>query len=89
VTHTLRSPVQPTAKGKLLYIQLVQTSGYNTGPSPKDKSTALIKVTGGGAEATLGEGDGVFIRGGETGDDVTLINEGSKVGEVVVFEMDA
>jgi hypothetical protein len=90
VTHTLRAPVQASASSKLLYIQLVQTSGFNTAAAPKDKSTALIKVAGeSGEEAVLGEGDGVFIRGGAAGDKVTLTNQGGKVGELVVFEMDA
>jgi hypothetical protein len=42
-----------------------------------------------GEEAVLGEGDGVFIRGGAAGDKVLLTNQGGKIGEVVVFEMDA
>lgn len=89
-THTLRAPVQASASGKLLYVQLVQTSGFNTSAASKDGSTALVKVAGeSGEEAVLGEGDGVFIRGGAVGDKVTLTNQGGKVGEVVVFEMDA
>jgi hypothetical protein len=37
----------------------------------------------------LGEGDGVFIRGGKVGDAVELENVGKIRGEVLLFEMDA
>lgn len=43
----------------------------------------------GGQEATLGEGDGVFVRGVKEGDEVRLESVGAKVGELVLFEMDA
>ena len=76
-------------KQKLVYVQLVQSSGYNTRAAKQDGSTALIRVTGGGQEATLGEGDGVFITAGKEGDELKLENVGGKVGEVILFDMDA
>lgn len=81
---------QPLPQGKLVYVQVVQTSGYNTKAAPKDgESAALVKVTMGDQEATLGEGDGVFIRGSQVGDELSVENISKKVGEVVLFEMDA
>lgn len=71
---------------KLVYVQVVQSSGYNTGPAPKDG--AHVKVELGGKEQVLGEGDGVFVRGAKTGDDVKVSNVGEKRAEVVLFEMD-
>ncbi|WVQ72138.1 hypothetical protein IAR50_001683 [Cryptococcus sp. DSM 104548] len=89
VNHTLLPSVQsPTSKDKLVYIQLVQSSGYNTGPADV-KSGAAVKVTGGGQEQVIGEGDGVFIRGGQVEEQVVIESVGQKVGEVVLFEMDA
>ncbi|WVF67218.1 hypothetical protein IAT40_001966 [Kwoniella sp. CBS 6097] len=91
VTHT----ILPSLNGKstkLVYIQLIQTSGYNTGPANRSKNAGpLINVVGGSGEkstAELGEGDGVFIRGGNVGEEIGLENVGSGVGELVVFEMD-
>ncbi|ODN83713.1 hypothetical protein L202_01807 [Cryptococcus amylolentus CBS 6039] len=89
VTHTLLPPVlKPTFKDKLIYIQLIQSSGYNTGAASV-KNGAAVKVIGGGLDQVIGEGDGVFIRGGQVGEEVVLENVGQKVGEVVLFEMDA
>ncbi|WRT68811.1 uncharacterized protein IL334_005791 [Kwoniella shivajii] len=88
LTHTLLSSLNGR-QGKLFYIQVVQSSGFNTKSAAKDaQKTALIKVTGGKEETTLGEGDGVFIIGGKTGDEITIENLGKKAGEVVLFEMD-
>jgi hypothetical protein len=72
-----------------VYVQLVQTSGYNPRQAPTDGSVAQVKVSLGGETATLSEGDGVFIRGAKVGDELTTENVGRKVGEVVLFEMDA
>jgi hypothetical protein len=88
LSHTLH----PTLKGdgeKLFYAQLIQSSAFNEDQAKKDGSTALIKVSGGGSNVTLGEGDGVFVRGGKTGDDFKLENLGDKRGELILFEMDA
>ncbi|WWD20946.1 hypothetical protein CI109_105424 [Kwoniella shandongensis] len=92
VTHTI---VPPTAASqnpneKLVYVQLVQTSGFNTSAAKKDGKGPLVKITSkGGEETTLGEGDGVFIRGGKVGEEVRLENVGAGRGEIVLFEMDA
>ncbi|WVR09257.1 hypothetical protein IAU60_006322 [Kwoniella sp. DSM 27419] len=90
VTHTLL-PALNSKKEKLVYVQLVQTSGYNTRAANKsaDAPGPVIKVTGEGKETVLGEGDGVFIRGGKIGEQVQLENIGKGVGEIVLFEMDA
>lgn len=84
-------PSQSTAnpEGKLVYVQLVQTSGYNPRAAPTDGAVAQVKISLGGQEATLSEGDGVFIRGAKVGDELVTENVGKKVGEVVLFEMDA
>jgi hypothetical protein len=96
VTHTLlprltTSQSFASPNGKLVYVQLVQTSGFNLKSASKaaNGSTAVVRVTGEGGEVVLGEGDGVFIRGGETGGEVRLENIGKTVGEIVLFEMDA
>ena len=88
VTHALH----PTLKGsgdKLFYAQLIQSSGFNTGPAIKDGSKALIKIKSGDKNVVLGEGDGVFVRGGKTGDEFVIENVGDKRGEIILFEMDA
>jgi redox-sensitive bicupin YhaK (pirin superfamily) len=78
------------AQGKLAYVQVIQTSGYNTKAAPKDgKAGALVKVTINGQEATLGEGDGLFIQDVRVGDNLTLDNVGEKAANLVLFEMDA
>ncbi|WWC97797.1 hypothetical protein V866_004684 [Kwoniella sp. B9012] len=90
-TISLTHKLLPSLNGKpnkLFYVQLVQSSGYNTESAPKDGKGSLIKVTGGGQEATLGEGDGVFITGGKVGEEISIENVGKGVGEVVLFEMD-
>jgi hypothetical protein len=42
-----------------------------------------------GEKAVLGEGDGVFVRGGVAGEGVKVENVGGEKAEVLVFEMDA
>ncbi|TXT04825.1 hypothetical protein VHUM_04093 [Vanrija humicola] len=90
VEHTLVPRLRGDGTSKIAYVQLVQTSGYNPRKAPKDgKGAALVTVKLGGQEATLGEGDGVFITGVNTGDELTVVNAGEKRAEVVLFEMDA
>ncbi|ORY25539.1 RmlC-like cupin domain-containing protein [Naematelia encephala] len=89
VTHTVLPPLKATVESKLVLVQVVQSSGYNTKPASKDPSGVVIKVSGGDSQVTLGEGDAVFIREAKVGEEIVLENVGSKVGEVVVFEMDA
>ncbi|EKD04970.1 hypothetical protein A1Q2_00770 [Trichosporon asahii var. asahii CBS 8904] len=71
---------------KLVYVQVVQSTKYNTGPALKDG--AHVEVSLGGQNQVLGEGDGVFIRGAKSKDEVVVKNTGTKVAEVVLFEMD-
>lgn len=86
----LAKPVTPRSDGKpgdkLVYVQLVQSSGYNAGPAREDG--AHVEVALGGQRQTLGEGDGVFVRGARSADEITVSNTGAKVAEVVLFEMD-
>jgi len=71
--------------GKKGYIQVVQTSGYNEGPS----KGANIKITSeGGEELSLGEGDGAYIFVGNGGNSVQVENVGDRVAEVLVFDLD-
>jgi len=68
---------------------LIQSSGYNISAAKKDGSTALVKITGGAEEVVLGEGDGVFVRGAKTGNEVGIENVGKVKGELIFFEIDA
>lgn len=89
---TLKHTLHPTLKGegeKLFYAQLIQSSGYNEAAAKRDGSTTLIKITNGENSVQLGEGDGVFVRGAETGDEFKIENLGDKRGELILFEMDA
>lgn len=63
------------------YLHVIQTSGYNTGPS--ESEGARIRVNGpGGLE--LGEGDGVFV----IGDNIEVENVGMGNAEFVLFDME-
>lgn len=94
--HTL---LPSTKSDKLVYIQLVQSSGFSTKRADKGESQSsggggsgsgpVIKISSGAEEVILGEGDGVFIRGGKVGEELVLENVGKGLGEVVLFEMDA
>lgn len=91
VDHNLVPRLRPSEstanpEGKLVYLQVTQCSGYNEAKARADG--AQFKVSLGGEEATLGEGDGVFIRGAKVGDALSVSNVGKKTGEVVLFEMD-
>jgi redox-sensitive bicupin YhaK (pirin superfamily) len=90
VDHALVSRLVPDATNvKKVYLQVVQTTAYNPNAAVKDGAVAaLVKVSLGGQEATLGEGDGVFIDGATVGENLVLENVSSKVAEVLLFEMD-
>ncbi|KAK8843516.1 hypothetical protein IAR55_007176 [Kwoniella newhampshirensis] len=92
VKHTILPPTPASRKPdeKLVYVQLVQSSGYNTSKAKKDGQGPLVKITSrAGDEVTLGEGDGVFVRGGKVGEELAMENVGGARGEIVLFEMDA
>ncbi|BEI83765.1 hypothetical protein CcaverHIS002_0403690 [Cutaneotrichosporon cavernicola] len=89
VKHNLVARNRGSGDDKLVYVQLVQTTGYNPRKAPTDGSVAQVKISLGGETVTLAEGDGVFIRGGKVGDELITENVGNKVGEVVLFEMDS
>ena len=86
--HTVLSPLSGTGRSKLFYAQLVQTSGYNTNSAARDGTAPLIKISGGGQEVTLGEGDGVFISEARLGEVIELENVGGGRGELIMFETD-
>jgi hypothetical protein len=89
---SIRFPeANPAPNGKLVYVQLVQCSGYNVRSASRETmgKTAVFRVSGNGGKAILGEGDGVFIQGGKEGDEIKVENVGGVDGEVLVFEMDA
>lgn len=88
LSHTVLPSLSATSKSKLVYVQLVQTSGYNTKPARKDGNGQVVRVSGGGQEATLAEGDGVFISGAKVGEEIELENVGGGRGELILFEMD-
>ncbi|KAJ7590514.1 RmlC-like cupin domain-containing protein [Mycena floridula] len=83
---TMLSPsktLSQAVKGPKGYIHVVQTSGYNTGPS----SGATIKVVAGkGIEQVLKEGDGAYILIGDAGE-ITVENKGDQVAEVLLFDL--
>jgi hypothetical protein len=82
---------KPAPNTKLVYVQLVQCSGFNTRQASRETTgkNAVFRVSGNGAKAVLGEGDGVFIQGGKEGDELKVENVGGVDGEILVFEMDA
>lgn len=72
-----------TSKG---YIHVIQTSGYNPGKS--SGATVRVKAVD-GEEVVLREGDGVYadLSGGKEVE-VVFGNEGDKVAEILVFDLD-
>lgn len=66
-----------------MYIHLIQTSGYNTGPA----QGGHIRVSADGSSVELKEGDGVYVSG-TTGKNVVVENVGDKVGEVIMFDVE-
>ena len=86
VEHTIRDTLHGPGQ-KLLYAQLIQTSGYNSA-SAKEEG-ASVQISDGTSNSTLREGDGVFIKGGASGEIVSVMNVGSVPGEFVLFEMDS
>jgi redox-sensitive bicupin YhaK (pirin superfamily) len=83
LTHTFPKN-KSSSKSRKAYIHVVQTSGYNTGPS----SGATILVSGeGGVETMLREGDGAYIMG-EVGKAMKIENMGEKNAEVLLFDLE-
>lgn len=72
-------------KGKKGYIHVVQTSGYSEGKA----EGASVKVKSkGGEDLTLREGDGSYIFVGQSGDVLEVENDGDRVAEVLVFDLE-
>ncbi|KAH7106074.1 pirin domain-containing protein [Auriculariales sp. MPI-PUGE-AT-0066] len=74
VTH--RVP-KPSAK---VYVHVIQTSGYNTGPA----SGATVEVNG----TQLREGDGAFVYATKAGDELVINNVGASDAEFLVFDVE-
>jgi redox-sensitive bicupin YhaK (pirin superfamily) len=74
-----------TTKG---YIHVIQTSGYNPGMS--EGATVRVKGTN-SEEVVLKEGDGVYVNAKgspESNVEVKFTNDGDKVAEILVFDLD-
>ena len=84
---TILSPgkaVEYTFQGngsRMGYVHLAQMSGYNPG---KETSGAKVRV---GTGVEIREGDGVFVKGGKSGDVVEFKNVGDVDAEFVWFDM--
>lgn len=70
-------------KGAKAYVHVVQTSGYNPGKA----EGAQVKVTGGGEELVMREGDGVYVWTEGPGR-LIVENTGDRKAEVLVFDLD-
>jgi len=81
VTHIFHDSQTKNRKG---YLQVVQTSGYNT----KTATGAHIKITDeDGQSLELREGDGVYIFA-ESLKKLTVENVGDRVSEVLLFDLE-
>jgi redox-sensitive bicupin YhaK (pirin superfamily) len=83
---TLLSPGKALAhaaqRGKA-YAHVVQTSGYNAGRA----KGASVRLSVGGQELVLAEGDGVYVHL-PVGSEVRVENTGEKVAEVLLFDLE-
>ena len=79
LTHTLPSGLTP----RKAYFHVIQTSGYN----PGKPAGAQVKLSAGGEELVLREGDGVYIMG-DAGATLEVKNEGERVAEVILFDLE-
>ncbi|KAJ7159255.1 RmlC-like cupin domain-containing protein [Mycena crocata] len=76
--------LKQTITGSKGYIQVVQTSGYNTNTA----TGASIKVTGApGVEVELKEGDGAYLHF-TNGGELTVENVGDKTAEALLFDLE-
>jgi hypothetical protein len=76
-----------TTKGIIKgYIHVIQTSGYNPGKS----EGATVRIKGiNSEEVVLKEGDGVYVNAnGSPEVEVNFTNDGDKVAEVLVFDLE-
>jgi len=77
-----------TVVGKKGYVQVVQTSGYNTGKA----SGAAVRVSGvgdGKQEAVLKEGDSTYLTVGEGhGAELIIENVGDTTAEILLFDLE-
>jgi len=71
-------------EGKRGYVHVIQTSGYNDGKA----AGATVKISSQDAQLTLKEGDGAYVSVGQTGHVMDVQNDGDRVAEVVVFDLE-
>ena len=73
------------------YVHVIQTSGYNEGKATgatvkiSSQDTATTTST---PQLTLKEGDGAYVLVGQTGNVMEVQNDGDRVAEVVVFDLE-
>ncbi|KAF8316777.1 Pirin-domain-containing protein [Clavulina sp. PMI_390] len=79
LTHTFQAPAEGE-KFRKGYVHVIQTSGYNTGPS----KGARVRLNGG---LELGEGDGAFVMTA-VGDKLEIENVSDSKAELLVFDME-
>jgi len=84
---TLLSPgkaLSQSLNGNKGYIHVVQTSGYKEGKA--EGASITIKSTV-GETLTLREGDGAYIFVGGSGNTLEVDNDGDRIAEVLVFDL--
>ena len=74
----------PSKEGeRKAYLQVVQTSGFNTGAG----KGAHVKVEIGGQSVEMREGDGAFVHASPS-EELRMTNLGSSTAEVLLFDID-
>jgi len=73
--------------GRKGYVHVVQTSGYREGKG--EGASVIVKEKGpGGEPLTLREGDGAYVFVGGSGNALEVENDGDRVAEILVFDLD-
>lgn len=92
VQHVISKPYNSSSDhtaAKKVYIHLTQSSGYKVGPASNTPQSSRLRVTSPeGTSISLGEGDGVYVIGGQPGDAINIESSGGGNAEFVLFEMD-
>ncbi|KAK7036201.1 Pirin domain-containing protein [Favolaschia claudopus] len=71
--------------GRKAFVQVVQRSGYNSGPA---KGAAVRVVEGSGGEHILREGDAAYVELDGGGAELEVANAGEIPAEVLLFDME-
>ncbi|TFK39552.1 pirin domain-protein domain-containing protein-containing protein [Crucibulum laeve] len=77
---TLERPLD----GKKGYVHVIQKSGYKEGSA----EGATVRISNGGEELVLREGDGAYVFVGKKGNVLNMENAGDRVAEVLVFDLE-